>query len=227
MFQAGQLLSQGFQPENAQNLLIQAMESQPGDLLLFVADQPPMVARVLGALRLELARRLELIGADTWAPLWVTQFPLLEYDPEEDRYVAMHHPFTSPLEEDLPILETDPLQARARAYDLVLNGNEIAGGSIRIFQRPIQSKIFDLLALTPEEASTKFGFLLDALEYGAPPHGGIAFGFDRLVALLADENSIREVIAFPKTNKAFGLMENSPSQVDATQLRELGIRLNP
>jgi aspartyl-tRNA synthetase len=216
-----------FFPENAQNLLIQAMESQPGDLLLFVADQPPMVARVLGALRLELARRLELIGADTWAPLWVTQFPLLEYDPEEDRYVAMHHPFTSPLEEDLPILETDPLQARARAYDLVLNGNEIAGGSIRIFQRPIQSKIFDLLALTPEEASTKFGFLLDALEYGAPPHGGIAFGFDRLVALLADENSIREVIAFPKTNKAFGLMENSPSQVDATQLRELGIRLNP
>jgi aspartyl-tRNA synthetase len=216
-----------FFPEKARDLLIQAMESQPGDLLLFVADQPPMVARVLGALRLELARRLELIRENTWAPLWVTQFPLLEFDPEEERYVAMHHPFTSPLEEDLPLLETDPLKARARAYDLVLNGNEIAGGSIRIFQRPVQSKIFDLLALTEEEASTKFGFLLEALEFGAPPHGGIAFGFDRLVALLADEDSIREVIAFPKTNKAFGLMENSPSLVDATQLRELGIRLNP
>jgi len=216
-----------FFPENARDLLIQAMNSQPGDLLLFVADQPPVVARVLGALRLELAHRLELIREDTWAPLWVTQFPLLEHDPEEDRYVAMHHPFTSPLEEDLPLLEADPLKIRARAYDLVLNGNEIAGGSIRIFQRPVQSKIFDLLALSQEEAAAKFGFLLDALEFGAPPHGGIAFGFDRLVALLAGEDSIREVIAFPKTNKAFGLMENSPSLVDATQLRELGIRLNP
>jgi len=215
-----------FFPEKARELLIQALQSEPGDLLLFVADQPDQVAKVLGALRLELARRFDLIQTGAWRPLWVTRFPLLEFDPEEERYAAMHHPFTSPVEEDLPLLETDPLKVRARAYDLVLNGNEIAGGSIRIFQRPIQSKIFKLLALTPEEASAKFGFLLDALEYGAPPHGGIAFGFDRLIALLAEEESIREVIAFPKTNKAVGLMENSPSIVDLPQLRELGIRVN-
>ena len=215
-----------FFPEQARDLLIQAMGSRPGDLLLFVADQPQVVAQVLGALRLELARRLNLVQADTWCPLWVTRFPLLERDPEEDRFVAMHHPFTSPLEEDLPLLESDPLKARARAYDLVLNGNEIAGGSIRIFQRPIQSRLFELLALSPAEATAKFGFLLEALEYGAPPHGGIAFGFDRLVALLADEDSIRDVIAFPKTNKAAGLMENSPSTVDSAQLRELGIKVN-
>ena len=216
-----------FFPEQAQQLLIQAMDSRPGDLLLFVADQPQVVAQVLGALRLELARRLDLIQADTWRPLWITRFPLLERDPEEDRFVAMHHPFTSPLEEDLSLLESDPLKVRARAYDLVINGSEVAGGSIRIFQRPVQSRLFELLALSPAEAAAKFGFLLEALEYGAPPHGGIAFGFDRLVAMLADEDSIREVIAFPKTNKAAGLMENSPSTVDPAQLRELGIRVNP
>ena len=213
-----------FFPAPAQALLIEALASEPGDLLLFVADQPAMVARVLGALRLELAQRLDLIPADSWAPLWVTEFPLVERDEEAGRFAAMHHPFTSPLEEDLPLLDSDPGAVRARAYDLVLNGNEIAGGSIRIFQRPIQARVFELLALSPEEAEAKFGFLLGALEYGAPPHGGIAFGFDRLIALLAGENSIREVIAFPKTNRAVGLLENSPSDVEIEQLRELGIR---
>jgi aspartyl-tRNA synthetase len=214
-----------FFPEQSQNLLIQALDSEPGDLLLFVADQSARVAHILGALRLELARRFELIAADVFRPLWVTRFPLLEYDAETDRYVAMHHPFTAPMEEDLALLETDPLAVRARAYDLVLNGNEIAGGSIRISQRSIQSRMFELLALSQEEAVHKFGFLLDALEYGAPPHGGIAFGFDRLVAILAGKDSIREVIAFPKTNKAMGLMENSPTEVASTQLRELSIQV--
>jgi aspartyl-tRNA synthetase len=213
-----------FFPEAAQALLIGEMDSEPGDLLLFVADKPSVVARVLGALRLEMAKRLGLIEGENWKPLWITEFPLLEYDEEEDRMVAIHHPFTSPLEEDVDLLQSDPQKARARAYDLVLNGNEIAGGSIRISQRAVQSQLFELLALTPEEASEKFGFLLEALEYGAPPHGGIAFGFDRLVALLAGEDSIRDVIAFPKTNKAVGLMEQSPSPTEDRQLRELGIR---
>ena len=212
-----------FFPEAAQALLIGEMDSEPGDLLLFVADKPSVVARVLGALRLEMAKRLGLIEGENWKPLWITEFPLLEYDEEEDRMVAIPHPFTSPLEEDVDLLQSDPQKARARAYDLVLNGNEIAGGSIRISQRAVQSQLFELLALTPE-ASEKFGFLLEALEYGAPPHGGIAFGFDRLVALLAGEDSIRDVIAFPKTNKAVGLMEQSPSPTEDKQLRELGIR---
>ena len=157
-----------FFPAQAQELLIAALESEPGDLLLFCADQPAMVARVLGGLRLELARRLDLLSAEQWQPLWITEFPLLERDEDEDRMVAIHHPFTSPMEEDVDLLTSDPLAARARAYDLVLNGNEIAGGSIRISQRSVQSQLFELLALTPEEASTKFGFLLEALEYGAP-----------------------------------------------------------
>lgn len=213
-----------FFPPAAQAHLIEALESEPGDLLLFVADQPDMVARVLSALRLELAKRLELIPADSWSPLWVTEFPLLERDEEAGRFTAMHHPFTSPMEEDLPLMDSNPAAVRARAYDLVLNGNEIAGGSVRIFQRPVQSRLFELLALGEEEAEAKFGFLLEALDYGAPPHGGIAFGFDRLIALLSGEESIREIIAFPKTNKAVGLMENSPSAVEIAQLRELGIR---
>jgi len=215
-----------FSPQ-AQALLIEALGSEPGDLLLMVADQPAVVAKVLGALRLELARRLDLLPEGAWRPLWVTEFPLLEYDPEAKRYAAMHHPFTAPMEADLPLLSTDPGAARARAYDLVLNGNEIAGGSIRIFQRPVQSRLFELLGITQEEAAEKFGFLLEALEFGAPPHGGIAFGFDRLVALLAGVDSLREVIAFPKTNKAVGLMEKAPGPVDQTQLRELGIQLRP
>ncbi|NKB71001.1 MAG: aspartate--tRNA ligase [Candidatus Latescibacteria bacterium] len=216
-----------FFPDQAQQRLIEELNSAPGDLLLMVADQPAMVAKVLGALRLELARRLDLIAANTWSPLWVTEFPLLEYDEEERRHVAMHHPFTSPVEADFDQLTSDPGQVRARAYDLVLNGAEIAGGSIRISQRAIQQRVFDLLAIDAEEAAHKFGHLLEALEYGAPPHGGIAFGFDRLVALLASENSIREVIAFPKTNKAVGTMENAPTPVDPGQLRQLGIQTSP
>ena len=213
-----------FFPQAAQALLIEALESAPGDLLLFVADQPRQVARVLGGLRLELAQRLSLVPDDSWQPLWVSQFPLLERDEEADRFTAMHHPFTAPLEEDLPLLDTNPADVRARAYDLVLNGNEIAGGSMRIFHSSVQAHVFRLLAISAEEAAVKFGFLLEALDYGAPPHGGIAFGFDRLIALLADEDSIRDVIAFPKTNKAVGLMENAPSSVDLGQLRELDIR---
>jgi aspartyl-tRNA synthetase len=214
-----------FFPQASQALLIEALASEPGDLLLLVADQPAQVARVLGALRLELARRLDLLAASDWKPLWVNQFPLLEYDEEEQRYVAMHHPFTSPLDADIDALQHDPGSVRARAYDLVLNGAEVAGGSIRIHQSTVQSRLFDLLSIRPEEARAKFGFLLDALEYGAPPHGGIAFGFDRLVAIMAGENSIRDVIAFPKTNRAVGLMEDAPGTVDERQLRELGIRL--
>lgn len=214
-----------FFPDRSRQLLIEAMSSAPGDLLLLVADKPPQVARVLDALRLELASRFDLIDADAHRAVWITEFPLLEWDPEEDRFTAMHHPFTSPLEADLPLLDDDPLQARARAYDLVINGNEIAGGSIRIFQRPVQAQMFRLLALSEQEVESKFGFLLDALEFGAPPHGGIAFGFDRLVAMLAGESSIREVIAFPKTNRAVGLMESAPGVVDDEQLRDLGIRI--
>ena len=216
-----------FFPEKAQQLLIEALGSEPGDLLLLMAGEADLVHRVLGALRLELAGQIGLAGADIWSPLWVTEFPLLEHHADEDRYVAMHHPFTSPLEEDLERLESDPLSVRSRAYDLVLNGSEIAGGSIRIFQRSVQSRLFRLLALSDEEAHSKFGFLLEALEHGAPPHGGIAFGFDRVVALLAGEHSIRDVIAFPKTNKAVGLMENAPGEAGETQLRELGLRLRP
>ena len=216
-----------FFPPQAQALLIEALDSAPGDLLLMVADQPAVVAKTLGALRLELARRLDLQPAGSWRPLWVTEFPLLEHDAEANRYVAMHHPFTAPLEADVPLLASDPATARARAYDLVLNGNEIAGGSIRIFQRPVQSQLFELLSISQEEAAEKFGFLLEALEFGAPPHGGIAFGFDRLIALMAGVDSLREVIAFPKTNKAVGLMENAPGPVDPLQLRDLGIQLRP
>ncbi|MXW80605.1 MAG: aspartate--tRNA ligase [Gemmatimonadetes bacterium] len=213
-----------FFPQAAQGLLIETLESAPGDLMLFVADQPKQVPRILGALRLELAQRLSLVPEDSWQPLWVSQFPLLERDEEADRFTAVHHPFTAPLEEDFALLDSAPADARARAYDLVLNGNEIAGGSMRIFQRSVQTRLFQLLEIGAEEAATKFGFLLEALDYGAPPHGGIAFGFDRLIALLANEDSIREVIAFPKTNRAVGLMENAPSSVDLGQLRELGIR---
>ncbi len=214
-----------FFPEQAQVLLKRALKAEPGDLLLFAADQPTVVAEVLGNLRLKLADQLNLLDRDRFSFGWVTHFPLVEWDPREKRYAACHHPFTSPLDEDIGKMETDPAGVRARAYDLVLNGNEIAGGSIRIHRREIQEKMFDLLDISPPEAEEKFGFLLDAFRYGAPPHGGIAFGYDRLVALMAGRDFIRDVIAFPKTNNAASLMDGAPSAVDADQLKELGIRL--
>ena len=213
-----------FFPEASQDLLVEGLASEPGDLLLLVADSPGAAARVLGALRLELAERFGLAD-DRWHPLWVDRFPLLEPSPDSDGYQAVHHPFTAPLPEDVEALDDDPALARARAYDLVINGDEVAGGSIRIHDSGLQKRLFHLLGISNREAREKFGFLLEALEHGAPPHGGIAFGFDRLVAMLAGEGSIRDVIAFPKTNKAVGLMEDAPGPVDDPQLRELGIRL--
>ncbi|MGH7205263.1 MAG: aspartate--tRNA ligase [Nitrospiraceae bacterium] len=201
-------------------------EATPGDLLLFVADQPKIVHDVLGRLRLLLGEELGLIDHKLWRPLWVIDFPLLEYDEQTRRYVTLHHPFTAPFDEDLPLLDSDPLRVRAKAYDLVLNGNELGGGSIRIHRREIQSKVFDLLGIGKEEASAKFGFLLEALEYGAPPHGGIAFGLDRLVMLLGGADSIRDVIAFPKTQKAQCPMTDAPSPVDPQQLKDLHIKLD-
>jgi aspartyl-tRNA synthetase len=195
-----------------------------GDLLLLAAGPASTVSDVLGQLRLLVARRESLLRPDDFRPLWVTGFPLFEWKPDERRWDPMHHPFTAPRPEDVPLLETDPLRVRARAYDLALNGSEIAGGSIRIHRADVQRQIFRLLGISDDEAKARFGFFLDALQYGTPPHGGIAFGLDRIVALLCGENSIREVIAFPKTAQAVDLMAGAPSTVDARQLKELHIR---
>ena len=210
-------------PEGAQKLA-EAAGADAGDLVLIITGPWQKALTILGNLRLELAQRLKLIAEGKWEFLWVTDFPLLEYSEEQKRYVAVHHPFTSPAPEDIPLLDTDPLKARARAYDLVLNGNEIAGGSIRIFDSALQSKMFGLLGIGPEEAKRKFGFMLDAFTYGAPPHGGIAYGLDRMVMLMAGRKSIRDVIAFPKTSSGISLMDDSPSTVDNDQLVELHIR---
>jgi len=201
-----------------------AFDAAPGDLLFFVADQPSVVHTALSELRQELARRLGLLDPDRFAFVWITDFPLLEYDHEEKRHVAVHHPFTSPREEDLELLATDPGKVRSRAYDLVLNGSEIGGGSIRIHRREIQDKVFAALKITPEEAAQKFSFLLKALELGAPPHGGMAFGFDRLLMILTRSDSIRDVIAFPKTQKATCPLTEAPAPVSRRQLTELALR---
>jgi len=202
------------------------IKAKVGDVIFFVADAPSVVAASLGALRLTLGQKLNLIDPNRYDFLWVTDFPLLEYDSQEGRYVAMHHPFTAPMVEDISLLETDPLKVRAQAYDLVLNGQEIGGGSIRIHTRQMQAKLFDKLGIGEEEARQKFGFLMDALEYGAPPHGGLALGLDRLIMILAGTSSIRDVIAFPKTQKATCLMTNAPSEIRPEQLKELRIKLD-
>lgn len=201
------------------------MKAESGDLILIVADEYSRTYSVLGALRYEVAERQRLIDENRYEFLWVVDFPLLEYIPEEKRFAAVHHPFTSPKSEDIDLLETQPEKVRARAYDLVLNGNEIAGGSIRIFQPELQNKMFSLLGINEVEAQKKFGFLLEAFKYGAPPHGGIAFGFDRIAMLLTGQKSIRDVIAFPKTTSAMSLMDDSPSEVDEKQLKELQIKV--
>lgn len=201
------------------------MKAKEEDLILIISDTWLKTYSVLGALRLEIGRRENLIDESKYKHLWITDFPMFEYDEEEERCIAVHHPFTSPRIEDIPILKTDPLKVRARAYDLVLNGNEIAGGSIRIHDRSLQSQVFELLGINEKDANDKFGFLLNALRYGAPPHGGIAFGFDRICMLLAGEKSIRDVIAFPKTTSAMSLMDDSPSRVDEKQLKELHIKI--
>jgi len=206
--------------------LVRSLGAKAGDLLFILSGSKIKTLSIMGNLRLEMARRLELLK-DNLKPalLWVTDFPLLEWDEQTKRYYAMHHPFTSPHPEDIPFMETDPSKVRARAYDLVLNGNEIAGGSIRIHSASLQSKMFKTLGITEEDAEQKFGFLLNAFKYGAPPHGGIAFGFDRMAMIFAGESSIREVIAFPKTASAVSLMDDSPSYVSEEQLKELHIRL--
>jgi len=213
-----------FLTEEEIQAILNRVQAEPGDLICFVADNNEIVFDALGQLRLELARRLELINKNEYKFVWVTEFPLLEYDNEEKRWVAIHHPFTSPMDEDIQYLETDPGRVRAKAYDLVLNGVELGGGSIRIHTQELQSKMFKLLGFSKEEAWDRFGFLLEAFKYGTPPHGGIAFGFDRLIMLMAGRNSIRDVIAFPKVQNASCPLTNAPSEVDDKQLKELHIR---
>jgi aspartyl-tRNA synthetase len=215
-----------FFTEEEQKGFKQALDAETGDLLLFVADKKSVVADSLGALRLKLGKDLKLIDETKFNFLWVTDWPLLEYDEEEGRYYAAHHPFTMPVREDLPLLETEPDKVRAQAYDLVLNGYELGGGSLRIFERAVQVKMFEALGFTEEEARAQFGFLLEAFEYGTPPHGGIALGLDRLVMLLAGRSNLRDTIAFPKTASASCLLTEAPSAVDEAQLQELHLSLN-
>jgi aspartyl-tRNA synthetase len=202
-----------------------ALQPNPGEILLFMADSAKVVNDAMGRLRLHLGKRLSLIPEKTFSFVWITDFPLLEYDEGEKRFTAKHHPFTAPLDEDLPLLKTAPEKVRAKAYDLVLNGSEVGGGSLRIYQREVQALLFEKLGIGLEEAKEKFGFLLEAFEFGPPPHGGIAFGFDRLVMILTGAESIRDVIAFPKTQKATDLMTSAPSTVDGRQLAELSLRV--
>ena len=214
-----------FMSEDEMAALIKAMDGENGDLLLFAADQNKVVWDVLGNLRLEIARQLDLLKKDEYRFLWVTEFPLLEWNDEAGRYTAMHHPFTMPMEEDLHLIDSEPGKVRAKAYDIVLNGTEVGGGSVRIFNQEIQSKMFEVLGFTKEQAQEQFGFLLNAFKYGVPPHAGLAYGLDRLVMLMAKEDSIRDVIAFPKVKDASDLMTEAPSFVDQKQLDELGLAL--
>lgn len=216
-----------FMTEEQMEALIKAMDGQAGDLLLFAADRNKIVWNVLGALRLELAEQMGLLDKNEYRFVWITEFPLLEWSDEENRFTAMHHPFTMPMDEDLPLLDTDPGAVRAKAYDIVLNGTEIGGGSVRIHQNDVQEKMFEMLGFTKEQAHERFGFLLDAFKYGVPPHAGLAYGLDRLVMLMAKEDSIRDVIAFPKVKDASCLMTEAPSPVDAVQLEELGLEVEP
>ena len=214
-----------FMTEDELAALVAKMEGEPGDLLLFAADKNKIVWNVLGGLRLELAKQLELIDNNQFNFLWITEFPLLEYSEEEERFVAMHHPFTMPMEEDWEYIDSDPGRVRAKAYDIVLNGVEIGGGSVRIHQGDIQAKMFDVLGLAPEVAQERFGFLLDAFKYGVPPHAGLAYGLDRFVMLLVKAESIREVIAFPKIKDASCLMTQAPNVIPEKQLEELCIKV--
>ena len=215
-----------FMTEEELSALVKTMDGKPGDLLLFAADKDKVVFDVLGNLRLELARQLDLLKKDDFKFLWVTEFPLLEYSEEQGRFVAMHHPFTMPMEEDLELIDTNPGAVRAKAYDIVLNETEMGGGSIRIHQSDIQSKMFEVLGFTEEQAKDQFGFLLDAFKYGVPPHAGLAYGLDRMVMLMVGADSIRDVIAFPKVKDASCLMTEAPSPVDEKQLKELGIEVS-
>ena len=214
-----------FMTEEQMQALIAAMNGEAGDLLLFAADKNKVVWDSLGALRIELAKQLELLDKNEYRFVWVTEFPLLEWSEEQNRFVAMHHPFTMPMEEDLQYIESDPGRVRAKAYDIVLNGNEIGGGSVRIFQDDIQEKMFHALGFTDEQAYSQFGFLLDAFKYGVPPHAGLAYGLDRLVMLMAKQDSIRDVIAFPKIKDASCLMTEAPTPADTKQLEELGLEV--
>ncbi len=214
-----------FMKDEEMDALVKAMDGQPGDLLLFAADRDKIVFSVLGALRCEMADQLELVSKDDYRFLWVTEFPVFEWSDEENRYMAMHHPFTMPMEEDLDLLDTDMGKARAKAYDIVLNGVELGGGSVRIHQDDIQEKMFKLLGISEEDAHDRFGFLLTAFKYGVPPHAGLAFGLDRMIMLMTGADSIRDVIAFPKVKDASCLMSNAPDKVDAKQLEELCIKV--
>ena len=216
-----------FMTEEQMNALVAAMDGKPGDLLLFAADKTKIVWTVLGALRCHLAELMGLVDKNVYRFVWITEFPLLEWSDEENRFTAMHHPFTMPMEEDLQYIDSDPGRVRAKAYDLVLNGNEIGGGSVRIHQDDIQEKMFECLGFTKAQAHERFGFLLDAFKYGVPPHAGLAYGLDRLVMLMAKQDSIRDVIAFPKVKDASCLMTNAPDYVDDKQLAELGIEVTP
>ena len=214
-----------FMTEEQMQALIAAMNGEAGDLLLFAADKNKVVWDSLGALRIELAKQLELLDKNEYRFVWITEFPLLEWSEEQNRFVAMHHPFTMPMEEDLQYIKSDPGRVRAKAYDIVLNGNEIGGGSVRIFQDDIQEKMFHALGFTDEQAYSQFGFLLDAFKYGVPPHAGLAYGLDRLVMLMAKQDSIRDVIAFPKIKDASCLMTEAPTPADTKQLEELGLEV--